>query len=73
VYPTVCDDYRFALFTGLAPPDSFLILAFFFLGGAGLDEFDLLLLLEADVDPVIPKRCRRFRSVTMIKSFSDFL
>ena len=69
VYPTVCDDYRFALFTGLAPPDSFLILAFFFLGGAGLDDDDLLLLLEADV----PIRCRRFRSVTMIKSLLDLL
>jgi len=58
-----------ALFTGLAAPSSFLILAFFFVGAG---EVDGLLFLEADA-PVTPMRCCRFRSVTRVKSFSAFL
>jgi len=63
--------YKSALFTGLATLVSCFTFVFFLFGGAGLDDL-LLLFLETE-DPVMPMRCRRFRSVTIMRSFSAFL
>ena len=59
-----------ALFTGLAPAGSFFTLAFFFLGRVRLDGLGVD--FDDDDPPDTPVRCFRFRSVTIINSFSDF-